>query len=362
MRLCVVVGTRPEIIKMASIIQELRVRREDFVLVHTGQHYDSNLSDVFFKELELPSPDISLATGSGTQAEQTARGLIGLERAFRRSLPDTIVVEGDTNAVLAASLAGAKMGIDVAHVEAGLRSYDLRMPEEHNRRLTDHLSRYLFAPTPKAADTLRKESCWGKIYVTGNTIIDACLRFGAKAIRASSLNSKVPFKNFALATAHRAENVDDPAILREFLQVFKRSPIPVVYPIHPRTRHRFRTAGLEAELKASENVMLLPPVGYLDFLALLIRCTFVLTDSGGIQEEATAPNIRKKVFVMRNSTERPEAVEAGYAEIVGTTASIILRRVERFLKEDWRPRRKSPFGNGRAGREIVEILTGQRGP
>ncbi len=352
---CVVVGTRPEIIKMAPVIHELRRRDVDFALVHSGQHYDANLSQVFFEDLDLPLPDLDLETGSGTQAEQTAAALINLEELFLDSKPDLVLVEGDTNTTLAGALAAAKLGIRVGHVEAGLRSYDRRMPEEHNRRLADHLSAYLFAPTALAANILRGEGCWGAIHVTGNPVIDACLRFGPKAANAPILRT-LPFDRFALATAHRAENVDDPVVLREFVRVFTECPVPVVYPLHPRTRERLRAAGLEDILEASENVRLLPPVGYLDFLALLIRCAFVLTDSGGIQEEVTAPDIRKKAFVLRESTERPEAVEAGYAEIVGTRAAPILKRIAAFLEAPWAPKTPSPFGGGDAGKRIVDLL------
>ena len=192
--------------------------------------------------------------------------------------------------------------------------------------------------------------------MTGNTVIDACLRYGPKALAASTADRQVPFDAFALATAHRAENVDNPAVLRQLFTILTECPLPVVYPIHPRTRMRFREAGLERDLIESKNVALLPPVGYFDFLALLMRCSFVLTDSGGIQEEATAPNIRKKVFVLRESTERPEAVEAGYAEVLGTDARTVLDRVRRFMEESWAPANACPFGDGTAGRRIVEAL------
>src|SRR3989442_692814 len=254
------------------------------------------------------------------------------------------------------SLASAKLGIKVGHVESGLRSYDLRMPEEHNRRLTDHLSAYLFAPTARAVETLRRESCWGKVILTGNTVIDACVLYGRKAEQRSSILNKVPHNGFALATIHRAENVDNPQVLQEFLQIFSECPIPVVCAMHPRTVQRLRAQGLEPSLAHSENVTQIPPQGYLDFLALLMHCQFVLTDSGGIQEEATAPNIRKKVFVLRDSTERPEAVESGFAEVVGTNASSILKRLRHFLNEPWNPPRASPYGDGDSALRIVSAI------
>jgi len=279
-----------------------------------------------------------------------------LESALQKLSPDLVLVEGDTNTVLAAALAAAKMNISVGHVEAGLRSYDTRMPEEHNRRLTDHLSTHLFAPTPRAASTLNREACWGKVYVTGNTVIDACLLFGPKAERTSSILKEIPFGQFALATTHRAENVDNPDTLRQFCEIFAKCPIPVVYPVHPRTRERYRSSGLESALQHSGNIALIPPLGYFDFMTLLAKCRFVLTDSGGIQEEVTAPNIMKKAFVLRNNTERPEAVEAGYAEVIGTNAVTVLKRLNEFLREKWNPQKPGPFGDGHSARRIVEAV------
>jgi len=356
MKICVVVGTRPEIVKMAPIIHELKNRRLDFSLVHTGQHYDQDLSQVFFEELDLPPADVNLEIGSGSQAEQTATALVRLESTFRKLSPDLVLVEGDTNTVLAGALAAAKLGIDVGHVEAGLRSYDLRMPEEHNRRLTDNLSSYLFAPTTRAAKTLEREACWGKVRVTGNTVIDACLLYGPKAEQSSSILKEIPFDQFALATTHRAENVDDPKILHQFCEIFDKCPIPVVYPLHPRTRERYRSAGLESALQHSGNIALIRPLGYFDFITLLSKCAFVLTDSGGIQEEVTAPNIMKKAFVLRNNTERPEAVDAGYAEVVGTNAVTVLHRLNEFLNQQWNPKQPGPFGDGLSAQRIVDAI------
>jgi UDP-N-acetylglucosamine 2-epimerase (non-hydrolysing) len=241
-------------------------------------------------------------------------------------------------------------------VEAGLRSFDLRMPEEHNRRLTDHVSAYLFAPTERAESNLRSENVWGKIYVTGNTIIDAVIQHLPIAEKKSEILKKIRFEKFALATAHRAENVDDLSVLKSFIEVFAESAVPVVYPMHPRTKKRLRQNGLYTKVKKLDNVQILPPLGYLDFMVLMKKSEFIITDSGGIQEEATAPSIRKTVLVIRLSTERPEAVEAGFAKVVGTDKHEILAAIGAALTRRKELPRKSPFGEGNAAEKIVEII------
>ncbi len=258
--------------------------------------------------------------------------------------------------MLAAALAANKRGVAVGHVEAGLRSFDLRMPEEHNRRLTDHLSALLFAPTERAKANLEKESVWGKIYVTGNTVIDAVNQHLPLAERKSKILSQIRFEKFALATAHRAENVDDLEVLKSFIEAFAESPVPVVYPMHPRTRKRLRQNGLLAEVMQCGNVQVLPPLGYLDFLVLMKRCELIVTDSGGIQEEATAPLIRKPVLVIRLSTERPEAVEAGFAKVVGTEKHQIVSAIKAALDSKKQLPEKSPFGDGTAAEKTTQII------
>ena len=355
-RLAVIVGTRPEIIKVASVIHELQRRGIDFTLIHSGQHYHEMLSGIFLRQLGLPHAHYDLGVGSGSQSYQTAKIMLQLEKTLEIAGANLTVVQGDTNTALAGAITSRKIGINVAHIEAGLRSYDPRMPEEYNRKIADHLSQYLFAPTEQAKVTLNREACDGIVYVTGNTIIDACLAYGSMASNSSTILGTLPFKRFALSTTHRAENVENPDVLKGFAELFCKSPIPVVYPLHPRTEARFRSAGLMKKLRASKNVHITSPLGYLDFLMLLMKCEFVLTDSGGIQEEITAPNIRKKAFVLRDTTERPEAVESGYAEVVGTNAIRILARLNRFLEERWAPKEPSPYGDGHAGKRIVDIL------
>lgn len=352
----VIVGTRPEIVKMAPVLAALRENGTQFSLVHTGQHYDQEMSEVFLEELAVGKPDVFLEVGSGTHAEQTAEALLRLERPLGSAKPDLVLVEGDTNTVLASALSAVKLGIDVAHVEAGPRSGDPRMPEEQNRRLVDHLSSALFAPSEQCQSTLLRESVWGRVFVTGNPVIDACLKFMPLAERKSKVMEEVRLDEFGLATAHRAENVDDPATLKEFVRIFTSSPLPVVYPIHPRTRQRLKEFGLYDALSTSPNVQLIPPQGYFDFLLLMRHARFILTDSGGIQQEATAPNLRKKVFVLRTTTESPEAVAAGFVEVLGTEAAAVLPRIQSFVENPVVPKVPSPYGDGRSGQRIARIL------
>jgi UDP-N-acetylglucosamine 2-epimerase (non-hydrolysing) len=352
----IVVGTRPEIIKMAPLVRALQKDKIPLFFVHCGQHYDYNMSQQFIDELELPKPDHGYKVKAYSQGGQTARIIAHMEQLLRKTSPALVLVEGDTNGVLATALATVKLKIPIGHVEAGLRSFDLRMPEEHNRRLTDHISTYLFAPTKVAENNLRRESVWGKIYVTGNTIIDAVAQHLPVAEKKSKILEKIHFKDFALATTHRAENVDNPAVLKNFAEAFEKAPIPVVYSIHPRTKKRLKQNRMYAKIKKSINIQVLPPVGYLDFLMLMKKCKLILTDSGGVQEEATAPQIRKPILVLRPSTERPEAVEAGFAKVVGTEKKNILDAMEEALKNSKELPVNSPYGNGDAAEKIVRII------
>ena len=352
----VIVGTRPEIVKMAPIVRALQKKKIPTTFVHCGQHYDYNMSQQFIEELELPAPDYAYSVRVDSPGEQTAQIIGYMDKLLRETAPALVLVEGDTNSVLAAAIAANKLSISIGHVEAGLRSFDLRMPEEHNRRLTDHLSALLFAPTERAKANLRKESVWGKIFVTGNTVIDAVTQHLPIAEKRSKILRKIHFEKFVLATAHRAENVDDLPVLKKIVEAFAESPVPVVYPMHPRTKKRLRQNEMYVKLMRSGNVQVLPPVGYLDFLMLMRECELIITDSGGIQEEATSPAIRKPVLVIRLSTERPEAVEAGFAQIVGTEKPEILAAIQKALKRRKALPQTSPFGDGRAAEKISEIV------
>jgi UDP-N-acetylglucosamine 2-epimerase (non-hydrolysing) len=357
-RPCIVIGTRPEIIKMAPLVHEFNRRKVPIDIVHTGQHYSYNMSQIFLKELGIRNRIEHLEVGGGSHSEVTAKAMVGLERFFGRFRPSIVLVEGDTNTVLAGGLAAAKMHVPVGHVEAGLRSYDRRMPEEHNRRLVDHLSDMLFAPTELNRKVLLDEKVQGKVFVTGNTVIDACLMNMPIAEKRSKVTRKLGLikEAFALATVHRQENVDDKAVLRSFIKIFSDCPVPVLLPLHPRTLKMAGRFGLKRSLLHDPNIIVIEPVGYFDFLMLMRASRFILTDSGGIQEEATAPNIRKKVFVLRTSTERPEAVKAGYAELVGVKAREVLRKVHSFIEGRSRTGRGAPYGKGDARIRTVDLI------
>lgn len=352
----VVTGTRPEIIKMAPVLRALQKQKIPSIFVHCGQHYDYNMSQQFVENLELPAPDYSFKLKNSSPSIQLSRIIAQMDNLLMEKEPSVVLVEGDTNTVLAAGLAANKRAIPVGHVEAGLRSYDLRMPEEHNRRLTDHLSSFLFAPTETAKAHLLEEKVWGEIFVTGNTVIDAVNEHLPLAQKKSDLLKEIRFKKFILATAHRAENVDNLYVLKNFIEAFSESPLPVVYPMHPRTKKRLRQNGILVQVMKMPNVQILPPLGYLDFLVLMKNSELILTDSGGIQEEATAPAIRKPVLVMRLSTERPEAAEAGFAKIVGTNKKDVIAAIKQSSESKQNLPSKSPYGEGNAAEVIVDIL------
>jgi len=354
-----IVGTRPEIIKMAPVVRALQNHSIPFLLIHCGQHYDFDMSQLFINELNLPKPDHSFKVQASSPTTQTAKIIFILGKLFKKTKPSLVLTEGDTNSVLATAIAASKQNIPLGHVEAGLRSFDLRMPEEHNRRLTDHLSTYLFAPTETTRKNLENESVWGKIYVTGNTVIDAVIQHLPMAEKKSTILKKIQFPEYALVTAHRAENVDNPTVLQNFVDAFINSPIPIIYPIHPRTRKRLNRQNLWTKISNSKNVQILPPLGYFDFLILMKNAQLIITDSGGIQEEATAPPMRKQVLVTRLSTERPEAVQAGFAQVVGTKKTSILAAINRILKETPPRQNRSPYGNGNAAQKIVRIINNQ---
>ncbi len=357
MKIAVIIGTRPEIIKMAPLVRALQKAERDFFILHTGQHYSSDLDGVFFAELELPQPRYNLATGSGSHAETTARMLTGIEKVLLSEKPSSVLVEGDTNSVLAGALAAAKLHIPVGHVEAGLRSYDRTMPEELNRVMTDHLADYLFAPTEKNASLLHREGIPGdRIFVTGNTIVDSVYQNIEIARGKSHILQTLNLEKdrYCLVTAHREENVDIPAKLGNILEGLRRTQqilgLPVIFPVHPRTRRRLT----EFALPVPAGLKLIEPVGFLDFLVLESGAALVLTDSGGVQEETCI--LRVPCVTLRDNTERPETLETGGNCLAGTDPAVIRDCAARMLSvpRQW----TNPFGDGHSGEKIERIIAG----
>ena len=358
MKSVIILGTRPEIIKMSPVIREYDRLRLDYFILHTGQHYSYNLDKVFFEKLGLPSPKYNLGVGSGTHAEETGKILIGVGKVLLKEKPDVVLVEGDTNTVLAGALAASKTHIKVGHVEAGLRSYDRQMPEEINRTLTDHCSDYLFAPTEKAKTILLGEGILEeKIFVTGNTIVDAIyqnLDIAKKKINTLDTLHLTP-RGYFLVTLHRQENVDDSArfalILEGLGKVATEFHLPIIYPIHPRSLKMMTQFGLK-----SRNLKLIEPVDFLDFLQLESNARLILTDSGGVQEEACILGV--PCVTLRDNTERPETIEVGANILAGTSPDKIVECASLMLQKDtnW----SNPFGDGKAGERIVKIVTGAK--
>ncbi|MAE96963.1 MAG: UDP-N-acetylglucosamine 2-epimerase (non-hydrolyzing) [Deltaproteobacteria bacterium] len=353
-KLLFVVGTRPELVKIAPVIRAARSRDLSTVLIHTGQHYDDALDAIFFQELDLPEPDLRLGVGSCGRDRQIERVRAGVEQAIDRERPDLVVAQGDTNSVLGAARAAEGRGVDLVHVEAGLRCGDLTMAEERNRIEADRLAAWSFAPTAEARAALLGEGGDPRrIFVTGNTVVDELERQlpGARR-RAAPRRFGVSPGAYGLATIHRHEGVEDPAVLRELLAGLGSSAelwdLPVLFPAHPRTERRIREAGLELP----DRIRLVPALGYLDFLSLLASATIVWTDSGGVQEEACCLGVPS--VVLRESTERPEAIEVGASRLGGRRSETILAasRAARAAARGW----AHPFGDGKAGERIVALL------
>lgn len=341
-----VVGARPQFVKAAPLSRALR-RRLHEVLVHTGQHYDPEMSDAFFRELGIPAPDRHLGIGGGGHGRMTGRMLEALEAAMLDEKPDLVLVLGDTNSTLAGALAAAKLQIPVAHVEAGLRSFDRRMPEEVNRVLVDHLSALLFSPTPEGVRNLAAEGISRGVHRVGDVMMDAVLAHSGRA-RRRRLPVGQRAGGYYLATLHRQENVDDPARLSAILGALERLPHPVVLPLHPRTRSRIA----RAKLRSGPNLRLLPPLGYLDMLGLLSRARAVLTDSGGLQKEAFI--LGRPCVTLRETTEWVETLRGGANRLVGADPEAIARAVTAIEARPPRPAARHPYGDGQAARRIAE--------
>lgn len=355
MKPLIVASTRPELIKLAPVMKELERNGIKYVFATTGQHYHANLFRNFVDDLGLKKPDYNIRVGSGTQGYQTAAALVALERIMEREKPDVVIVEGDTNSVLSGALSAVKLHIPVAHVEAGLRSFDRLMPEEINRVIADHCSEVLFAPTKKSAQNLRNEGISPeKIFVVGNTIVDATLQ-NLKVARKKCLTKFQA--NYLLLTLHRAENVDNADRLRRIVNALARINENIVFPIHPRTKKMLKKFKLLGKLQ-KKNIHMTEPLGYAEFLSLLHKAKAVLTDSGGIQEEAIVLSV--PCITLRTTTERPETVEAGGNVVAGVETGDILKKIKLVLSNEKIYRKmknaRNPFGDGKAGRRIVKIL------
>jgi UDP-N-acetylglucosamine 2-epimerase (non-hydrolysing) len=357
-----VVGARPNFVKIAPIVAAMkRSRRLRSYLVHTGQHYDRNMSRLFFDEMGLPRPDENLEVGSGSHAQQTAAIMARFEPVVERYRPDAVLVVGDVNSTIACALVAVKMGVRVVHVEAGLRSRDRTMPEEINRLLTDQIADLLFVTSPEAIDNLVAEGiARRKIHFVGNVMIDSLRRFQRLAER-SDIRRRLGLapKGYTLLTVHRPSNVDRQSDLGHLLGTLRRvaDRLPVVFSVHPRTRARIAASPRLARLAGHPQLRLIEPLGYLDFLKLMLDARFVMTDSGGIQEETTVLGI--PCLTLRENTERPITVTQGTSVLVGRDRAKILRCTDRILAGRWKRGRTPRFWDGRAAERIVRVLERQ---
>ncbi|KUG21116.1 MAG: UDP-N-acetylglucosamine 2-epimerase (non-hydrolyzing) [Methanomicrobiaceae archaeon] len=354
----IILGTRPEIIKMSPVIRECERRHLDYFILHTGQHYSYEMDRLFFEELDLPEPRYNLDVGSGSHAEQTGKILFGVEKILDQEAPDIVLVQGDTNTVVAGALAASKLQIRVGHVEAGLRSFNRRMPEEINRVMTDHISDYLFAPTENARENLLREGIDDKkICVTGNTVVDAIYQNLDIAKRKVSILQDLDLRphEYFLVTAHREENVDNRdrlrGIIRGLESLQKEFSMPVIFPVHPRTAKRINELGIDRD-----GIRVTRPFGFLEFLQLESHAKLVLTDSGGVQEETCVLGV--PCATMRYDTERPETLAIGSNILVGTDSAGILEGARTAVT--WKNHWKNPYGDGIAGKMIVLVCAAVR--
>ncbi|ESP86900.1 non-hydrolyzing UDP-N-acetylglucosamine 2-epimerase [Candidatus Halobonum tyrrellensis] len=356
---CIVLGTRPELVKLAPVIRACERRGVDYSLVHTGQHYSRALDGVFFDDLSIPEPDHHLGVGSGSHAEQTGEMIEAVEAVVADEDPEIVVVQGDTNSSLAGGVVASKLPTTLAHVEAGLRSYDREMPEEVNRVLVDHVADSLLAPTERARENLRAEGLPDeRIVVTGNTVVDAVREHARVAADRSTVLDDVGVEagEFLLLTAHRQENVDDPdrfgRLLEGVARYADRVGLPVVYPVHPRAAERIESSGVDVP----DAIRTVEPLRYLDFLRLEDDAALVFTDSGGVQEEACV--LGTPCVTLRDSTERPETVTVGANRVAGVDPESVVAAAEAMCDRpgDW----ENPFGDGDAADRVLDALVGSR--
>ena len=359
MKIINVVGARPNFMKIAPLMDAYKAAPSiQPVLVHTGQHYDERMSDLFFRQLGIPQPDINLGVGSGSQAVQTAEIMKSFEPVVLQHRPGAVLVVGDVNSTIACGLVAVKLGVKLVHVEAGLRSGDRTMPEEINRVLTDAISDLLFCTEPSGSDNLRREGVAAeRIFLVGNVMIDTLLKNRAKAEASSILSDlKLAPGRYAVLTLHRPANVDDPAVLGGLLNVVEavQRDMPVVFPIHPRTRKNLESSPLGKRTAGMANLKMIDPAGYLDFLKLMASAKLVLTDSGGIQEETTI--LKVPCLTLRENTERPITAQMGSNRIVGTDPAKIIQAYREAMSGQGRPPQIPPLWDGHAAERIVQIL------
>ncbi len=359
MKIINVVGARPNFMKIAPITTAMENQdRLNPILVHTGQHYDAGMSDVFFRDLQIPQPDIFLNIGSDSHARQTAKIMIAFEEVLIREKPDLVLTVGDVNSTMATTLVAVKLGFKVAHVEAGLRSRDRTMPEEINRLVTDALADFLFTTSQDADENLRREGIADeKIFFVGNTMIDTLMKYRKTAqVLQAHRQFGLKSNNFALLTLHRPSNVDDHDVFRSILAALQKiqQEIPILFPIHPRTEKNIERFGFSADFNDMSNMHYIQPQNYLNFLSLMIHSRFVMTDSGGLQEESTVLGI--PCLTLRKNTERPITITMGSNKLVGNDTEKIIAGAEQILDGQWQRSQIPPLWDGQAAERITNIL------
>ena len=359
MKIALVVGARPNFMKVGPVYFELKKHsRYTPLLIHTGQHYDKNLSEIFFEQLGFPEPDVYLGVGSGTHGVQTAKIMIAFEQFLLQEKPDLVLVAGDVNSTVACAIDAVKLHIPVAHLEAGLRSYDRRMPEEINSIETDCISSMLLTPSKDADENLIREGISKeKIFLVGNAMIDSLIKYEKQAEHSKTMDELgLEKQSYALITLHRPSNVDDRDNLEIILDAFSEisKKIPLVFPMHPRTRKQLSVFGLEEKVDAITNLKLIDPIGYLDFLKLEKYAQFVLTDSGGIQEETTVFGV--PCLTLRENTERPITIELGTNQLVELNKDVIIQKVTAILNGTYKKGSIPPLWDGHAAQRIVQVM------